>query len=286
MLLSTVFHLQALERGSLPQYMGAAVRSEFLKWMGISESDETKAEDADEMHGGNQLRPYTVSDLRGTFRAQKGFNLIESGQSAWFRATTLRQEQSDTLKNSVLPGIEGREFKLGGIGFQVQKDPRTGKHPWMGETSHQALVDRYFNTGQSPSNVLEIEFASLTTFHDGDLHVPLPIPETVLGSWLRRWNHFSSASLPRAVDELREAKLALSRYEGLNSTTIVYGTAKWIGFTGKCRFRVLAKDEFWVRLCNLLADYSFYCGTGHKPTYGLGQTKRSNEMDRKDPRPG
>jgi CRISPR/Cas system endoribonuclease Cas6 (RAMP superfamily) len=60
----------------------------------------------------------------------------------------------------------------------------------------------------------------------------------------------------------------------LNSTTIVYGDAKWIGFTGKCRFRVLSKDGFWVRLCNLLADYSFYCGTGHKPTYGLGQTRR------------
>jgi CRISPR-associated endoribonuclease Cas6 len=113
--------------------------------------------------------------------------------------------------------------------------------------------------------------------------MPLPIPETVLGSWLERWKRFSSASLPHAVQEVGQANLALSRYE-LRSGVIEY-KEKWIGFTGKCRFRILSGDEFWVRLCNLLADYSFYCGTGYKTTFGLGQTRRFHEMDRTHPEP-
>lgn len=264
MLLSTVFHLKALERGSLPQYMGAAVRAEFLKWLG----------EPDELHDGNELRPYTVSDLKGTFKAQKGFNLIEAGGSAWFRATTLREQESLWVRDSVVPNLRGRIVQLGRVSFEVQGAAGAGEHPWAGESSYSALVEKYFQANQSPADALEVEFASLTTFHDGDLHMPLPIPETVLGSWLRRWNQFSSASLPRAAEELREASLALSRYE-LKSAAAQYKNATWVGFTGACRYRVLAKDEFWVRLCNLLAEYAFYCGTGYKTTYGLGQTRRT-----------
>lgn len=271
MLSSTVFYLQALERGRFPQYMGAAVRSEFLHWMGISDLDELDAKEAQEMHGGSQLRPYTVSDLKGTFRTHQGFHHVEAGQSAWFRATTLKREQTETLQKSVLPTLEGREFKLGGVGFRVQKAAE--KHLWAAGTSYQSLVERHFKSNPPPSDALEIEFASLTTFHAGNMHMPLPIPETVLGSWLKRWNHFSPASLPRAVDELKEAKLALSRYR-IETDTIQYKRAVWIGFTGRCLFRVLSGGEFWVRLCNLLADYSFYCGTGYKPAFGLGQTRR------------
>lgn len=262
MLTSIVFHLKALERGSLPQYMGAAVRAEFLNWMG----------EPDELHEGNELRPYTVSDLKGTFRAQKGFNLVEAGQTAWFRATTLREKESLHLRDAVIPSLKGRIVQLGRVSFEVLSEAGAGEHPWAGESSYPALVERHFQAGKSPADALEVEFASLTTFHDGDLHMPLPVPETVLGSWLRRWNEFSSASLPRAADELREAGLALSRYE-LKSGAVQYKNAAWIGFTGACRYRVLAKDEFWARLCNLLAEYAFYCGTGYKTTYGLGQTR-------------
>lgn len=280
MLLSTVIHMKAMERGSIPQYMGAAVRSAFLGLMGVSKPEEEEPAletgkppdpERDEMHDGNQMRPYTVSDLRGTFRAQKGFNLVESGQSAWFRATTLKQEQSELLR-SVLPGLPGRVIQLGGVRFQVQSVSEAGRHPWAGESSYQALVERYFQDGPCPADALDLRFASLTTFHEGSIHMPLPVPESVLGSWLRRWNHFSSAGLPRAAEELQEARLALSRYK-IETDSIHYRDTL-IGFIGTCRFRVLAGDEFWVRLCNLLADYAFYCGTGYKTAYGLGQTTR------------
>jgi len=274
MLLSAVIHLKALERGALPQYLGPALRAEFLNWIG-----ETDIKVSNELHDGNTLRPYTVSDLKGTFHAQRGFNLVEAGQTAWFRVTSLHENQTRLLVDNVFPKMEGESISLNRVKFKVVKVAEAG-HPWARQATYESLVEKYFKTYLSPSDSLEMEFASPTTFSSDGLHVPLPIPKTVLKSWLNRWNKYSSASLPRAVKELKDARLALSFY-ALSTSPLHYKDTKnnsditWIGFMGRCRFRVLAKDEFWLRLCHLLADYSFYCGTGKKTSFGMGQTRRT-----------
>lgn len=272
MLLSSVVHLKALENGSLPVDLGPAIRAEFLEWMGDSDSKH-----ADDLHDSNDLRPYTVSDLKGSFREQRGFRLVEAGQSAWFRVTSLREAETSLLLDSVLPKVEGKNISLGRVSFQVQKvAKKAGEHPWARQSSYGALVDQYFKSDPAPSDSMEIEFVSPTTFHSHQLNVPLPVPENVLGSWLKRWNtcsRDSGASLPRQVSELAEARLALSRYK-LETRVVHYEKATWIGFSGVCRFRILSDDEFWLRLCNLLADFAFYCGTGAKTSFGMGQTRR------------
>jgi CRISPR-associated endoribonuclease Cas6 len=53
-----------------------------------------------------------------------------------------------------------------------------------------------------------------------------------------------------------------------------YGSALTIGFVGECSFRLLVDDPYWQRLADTLAAYAFYCGTGHRTTVGLGQTRR------------
>jgi CRISPR-associated endoribonuclease Cas6 len=273
MLLSAVIHLKAIEKGSVPVDLGPALRAEFLKWV-----EEADSKMAGEAHDGDAMRPYTVSDLKGSFRAQHGFHQVEAGQSAWFRLTSLREAETRLLLESVLPKAEGRNISLGRVRFQVQKVARqAGEHPWARQSSCQALVDQYFKSSEQPSDALEVEFVSPTTFHS-DVHVPLPLPELVWGSWLDRWNKFSSASLPRKAGELGQARLALSRYK-LETRAVHYDKATWIGFAGNCRFRILSEDEFWVRLCNLLADFAFFCGTGAKTSFGMGQTRVVNNLE-------
>lgn len=266
MLLSTVIHLQALERGALPQYLAPALRAEFLNWVG--EQDKTTS---DTLHDGNELRPYTISDLKGTFRTQKGFNILEGKESAWFRITSLTQAQTRLFQEQVLPKLVDKVIELNKVKFRVLSIAE--KHTWAGQVRYADLVKKYFDENFSPSDSLEIEFASPTTFHAGDMYVPLPNPETVLNSWLQKWNKFSSASLPQTVDEITEAHFAINQYT-LATDVYHYNKAKRIGFKGKCHYRILAKEEFWVRLCHLLADYSFYCGTGKSTTFGMGQTRR------------
>ena len=276
MLLSAVIHLQALENGSLPVDMGPALRAEFLKWVG-----EADPKQGDDLHDGNDLRPYTISDLKGTFRAQRGFHLVQSGQSAWFRITSLSDSLTTLLLDSVFSKIGGRTFSLDRANFQVQKVSDEA-HPWAGKSSFEALVDRYIKAELKPSDTMEVEFASPTTFHSNTVHVPLPVPETVFGSWLDRWNAFSNARLPRDSGDMAQAGLVLSRYK-LETQVVHYKEASWIGFTGNCRFRVVSKDEYWVRLCSLLSSYAFYCGTGAKTSFGLGQTKGTHELAWKNP---
>ena len=282
MLLSSIIHLQALERGALPQYLAPALRAEFLNWIG----EKNKAQ-SDLLHDGNELRPYTVSDLTGTFRSQNGFNLAEAGQKAWFRVTSLTDKQTRLLREEVFPKIVNQEIKLNNVRCKVLTIAE--QHPWVRHTSYIDLVEKYFNQNDSLSDSFMVKFNSLTTFSTGDLQVPLPNPKTVVSSWLTRWNKFSRESgvnLPERLkelkaSELKEAKLVLNRY-ALETTTFQYKPIKWVGFTGKCYYRVLAKDEFWMRTCQLLADFSFYCGTGKNTSFGLGQTRKINELDWKN----
>lgn len=280
MLLSAVIHLKALDNGSLPADLGPALRAEFLHWVGDANADHS-----DHLHDGDDLRPYTVSELHGSFRAQRGFRMVEAGQSAWFRVTGLKKAESTLFLDSVLPEAEGKIISLDRVPFQVQKvAAKDGEHPWARQMSYESLTEKYFRSHPQPVGALEVEFVSPTTFHAGTVHVPLPHPETVLRSWLQRWNACSSASLPRDVYEVEEAHFALSRYK-LETRAVHYGKATWIGFRGRCRFRILSEDEFWLRLCNMLADFAFFCGTGAKTSFGMGQTRRVHAMDRKDSRP-
>lgn len=266
MLLSSVIHIEAQENGAIPQYLAPALRAEFLNWVGVEDKLAS-----DQLHDGNVLRPYTISDLKGTFRAQKGFNLIKGGDTAWFRVTSLTQDQTRLFQDKVLSNRVNHIFELNKVKFKVLH--LAEKHPWAGATSYSALVEKYFSQRFVPPHSLEIEFASPTTFNDRDVYVPLPVPETVLSSWLRKWNAFSSASLPLAVSEIQQAHFALNQYT-LTTDVYHYNEVKKIGFKGKCHFRVLTKDEFWLRLCNLLGEYSFYCGTGKSTVFGMGQTRR------------
>lgn len=267
MLLSSVIHIEALDNGAIPQYIAPALRAEFLNWIG-----ETDKGHAGFLHDGNELRPYTISDLKGTFRAQRGLHLLEAKQKAWFRITSLNEEQTRLLQGQLFPKVIGQEFSLNKVRFRVLSVAE--KHPWAGASSYAALVEKYFNADISFANGFEMEFASPTAFRLGDVDSALPIPQTTALSWLKRWNKFSSANLPQVVDEIKAARLVLNRYS-ISTSPLQYKEATWIGFTGKCYYRILARDEFWVRLCHLLAEYAFYCGTGKKTSFGLGQTKKT-----------
>ncbi len=272
MLLSAVIHLKALEKANLPQHLGSAIRAEFLGW--VQGVDQQAAHD---LHAGDDLRPYTISDLHGTFKAQDGYYQVQKGESAWFRVTCLRARESMLLLNTLLPRLKGRKFSLQGGKFEVGEEAVVGGHPWAKVESAQVLYERYFEGEREAPDGLEIEFSAPTSFavRNTQSDLPLPIPELVFDSWLRRWNKFAGVALPRKAVSMREAKLALSQYEDLKTHPVQLPDELLVGFTGKCRFRVLAKkDAYWTRLCNLLADFSFYCGTGAKTAVGLGQTKR------------
>jgi CRISPR-associated endoribonuclease Cas6 len=98
----------------------------------------------------------------------------------------------------------------------------------------------------------------------------------VFQSYLRRWNDFSGI----AVDD--EAFLAwvdesvlITRHQ-LESVKVAAGKqGKVTGFLGSVEFALTneATQPDFQRLFTALGQFAPYCGTGHKTTFGLGQTR-------------
>ncbi|MFZ5903693.1 MAG: CRISPR system precrRNA processing endoribonuclease RAMP protein Cas6 [Chloroflexota bacterium] len=257
MLRSILVHLKALDKGFVPPLLAPAIHAEFIKWLPEEARD----------HSNSERRPFTVSDLRGSFDIEPGgWRRIGRGQRVSFRLTFLKD------LGAVLPQV-GQELTLADIRFQFQQ-VSIDDGEWAREISYKSLVDRYAGSGEQASELVKVRFESPATFHvQDDIHEPLPAPLRVFDSWLTRWMQFSPIKTPYGVSNLDHARVAISEYD-LKTHGVKYAEAMWIGFTGYCHFRIFSTDVGTVKLANLLADFAFYCGTGAKTSFGLGQTRR------------
>ena len=148
----------------------------------------------------------------------------------------------------------------------------TEQDGWAGSSSYAELTMQHTLTPRPPGPWINLRFASPTTFRSGGNHVPLPIPALMLGHWLEKWNAFAPLALHPDVRAFAEEQVVVNRYD-LHTEPVQFGPATIIGFLGQCSLTVKHDDPYWRRIPHLLAAYSFWCGTGHKTTHGLGQTR-------------
>lgn len=126
-----------------------------------------------------------------------------------------------------------------------------------------------------------LSFESPTSFHVKGMDDPLPFPRRVFESYLRRWNAFSGEPIEPRDDFLEwiETHLAVSRLE-VATQSHMFETYIHIGCVGRVQYRVakrISGNRERIRQLNALADYAYFCGTGHKTTQGMGQTRRLAE---------
>jgi CRISPR-associated endoribonuclease Cas6 len=275
MLLSVVVRLVPMQESTIPADQGRATYGLFLSW--LRQADSALAQELHDIEG---IKPFTVSDLQGTGRvlsSSKGRRVrgeitLDPQQPVWWRVTTLTPRLSQVVLEQVLPKLPD-QLTLADQAFQVVGATVDGtEHPWAGQTSYEELAQRHLLGAEEPSPWLNLEFATPTTFRSQGKHLPLPLPGLVFDHWLSKWNRFAPLSLHPDVKRFAEECLAVSRYR-LRSRVVRFGPATFIGFVGRCSFRALRRDPYWLRLLHTLAAYAFYCGTGHKTTMGMGQTK-------------
>ncbi|MEG4208232.1 CRISPR-associated endoribonuclease Cas6, partial [Microcoleus sp. Pol7_A1] len=140
-------------------------------------------------------------------------------------------------------------------------------------TTYQQLL-----TAEPPfSPTIKLSFVTPTSFRSKGHHFPLPVPENVFHSYLRRWNNFSGVNFDQAeflnwIDE----NAIISRHK-LESQKVAAGKKGMVtGFTGAVEFglgRSAHNRPDFVQLFYALGRLAPYCGTGHKTTFGLGQTR-------------
>ena len=215
--------------------------------------DAARPELAAFVHDAADPKPFTVSPL------------LESGDGRFrFRMTLLEDEYGPYISQGML---KERSVRVGDkvlvIDGETQVEHRT----------YQMIAEE---AGTRP--LARLRFESPTAFKVRDMHYPLPDPLLVFASYHARWNAFAPPDY-RIDETWREwlaSSVAVSRLEG-HTQVLHFGRYEHIGFVGQAEYLVVDRqgDPLAQRgPFNALADYAAFCGTGHKTTQGMGQTRR------------
>lgn len=230
----------------LPKNSRRALHANFYDW--LQGGDRHLAE---EVHSGDGSKPFTISPV------------WPAGEERRFRITLLRDNLWPPLEKGFSQAssvdIVGQGVSIAG----AEAEYRSYEEIWG-----KAKEDRK----------IRLTFLSPTSFRSQGMHYPLPDPLLVFRSYLSQWNECAPSRLRFNVNTLDvvEAHVALS-YHRLHTEVVDFDRYKQIGFVGMVQYTVtkahLLGSEILKRL-NALGDYAYFCGTGHKTTQGMGQTKR------------
>lgn len=216
------------------------------------------------LHDGESEKPFTISRLQGDLLSNgKQLQLLADSNYQWYvsaLSSRLVEWMADWLQN--LP----KTIELRNAPLQIKSVEIA--HP---ATTYQKLLEN-----KKTKNTLSLSYISPTSFRRKKHHFPLPLPFNIFHSYLRRWNNFSDLPVEQdAFLEWVDENVIIQRHQ--ISTTRVPGGKRGLvtGFTGAVEFG-LSKDVLdteYVNLFKALAQLAPYCGTGHKTTFGLGQTR-------------
>lgn len=267
-LLAAVITLEPLRAGELDPFQGRALHALFLDLTRDADGAAAAA-----LHDGAGLKPFTSSNL-SELRAAAGAHraAVGPGSLLRWRVTTFETALSALWLERVLPHLPPT-VTVGDVPCAVRgwtADPAADGR--AGTSTYAELAQQHTLTPRPPAPWINLRFLSPTAFHSKGVHVPLPLPPLMLGHWLEKWNAFAPLSLHPEMREFAEQQVVVNRYE-LHTEAVQFGAATIIGFVGQCSLHVRHADPYWRRIPHLLAAFSFWCGTGHRTPYGLGQTR-------------
>ncbi|MDF2387414.1 CRISPR-associated endoribonuclease Cas6 [Nostoc ellipsosporum NOK] len=218
------------------------------------------------LHDGESEKPFNISALEG--------QLLPSGIQLQLQANQIYRWQINALSGRVVqflsqwltqlpPSLSLRDATIKIKQVSIAHPP----------TTYAQLLESA--TEKHPN--ANLSFVSPTSFRRKGHHFPLPVPVNLFHSYLRRWNDFSGIPVEQEafLDWIDEG--VIIHQHRLESVKVAAGKRGSVtGFTGaiSCGLSkaALANSEF-TRLFYALVQLAPYCGTGHKTTFGLGQTR-------------
>lgn len=198
---------------------------------------------------GHRLRPYTLA-LLGP------------------RATPTLRLRLSVLAPELFARFWERWERRGGLPLRLGREWLAPEEvqtrgPWAGQISWKALAEL------PPVHRLWLAFCTPTTFRQGDLDLPLPVPKLLFSGLLAKWN--AASPFPLAFDVEVLAQHVAVRESRIRTHPVRDGHARIWGFVGQVEFVVRrdATEELRQNLA-MLAAFAFYGGAGRRTTHGLG----------------
>lgn len=265
-----VIHLQAIEDASLPATQGDMAHAAFLALI-----DAVHPELAEAIHDHQGRKPFTLSPVWGLSQARNGRYSLKAGQRARLRLTLLDPALFHAfihhLFNARIHGL-----RLGSAPFLITEVRGTPEgSPWAGYATVEELVQ---NAGVETR--LSLQFASPTAIAVGRAdsgkvrRKVLPIPRYVWASLRGGWRAFTGQQIPKEFEDWVERNVVASRIEKWQTAMFRFRKSMQVGGFGQIRYDALDDDLDMLRYWNLLADFAFYSGIGHKTSMGMGTSRR------------
>ncbi|AFY33118.1 CRISPR-associated endoribonuclease Cas6 [Calothrix sp. PCC 7507] len=216
------------------------------------------------LHDGESEKPFTISALNG--------EMISSGRQIQLSANTSYRWYITALSSRVLQWIAQWVKNLPEV-LDLKDAPLQIRSVSIAHapTTYTQLLESETN------EAIALRFLSPTSFRRKGHHFPLPVPANVFHSYLRRWNDFSGMSVDQdAFLAWVDNYILITRCQ-LTTTKVLAGKKGAVtGFTGAIELSLTkdaAKQPEFKKLFSALGKLAPYCGTGHKTTFGLGQTR-------------
>lgn len=209
------------------------------------------------------------SDWLHALRGQKPFSLVPlyDGEGCLAgirlsaiidRVATLFQRTGDWFAKMEYP------CQLGGHEFIISDCRITAGPNWQ----QLALSE--------PSRQIGLNFISPTSFKQGDIRTPLPLPATVFGSPYRLWKAFAPPMMVLSSEWLewctRNVFITQHRIETVAVT--VNQKETFTGFVGEVWFEAHRGSELQQRTWQALSSLAAFCGVGHMTTMGMGAVEQ------------
>ncbi len=217
------------------------------------------------LHDGESEKPFTISVLNGEI-VSSGMNIQLSANNTyrWY-VTGLSHRVTSWMQTWVKKLPE--HLYLQDVPLQIQSCKIAQE-----ATTYSQLLNTV-----NCSGTVTLDFLSPTSFRRKKHHFPLPLPFNLFQSYLRRWNDFSN--LPVGQDDFLawiDEHVIINRHQIASQKVLAGKKGAVTGFTGSIELSLAmsaSKQPDYQRLFYALASFAPYCGTGHKTTFGLGQTR-------------
>lgn len=216
-----------------------------------------------QLHDDESKKPFTISGLQGKIDNTEGHLQIYSDQTYHWTVTAFSPNVIQWLSHWLQNLPENIELRYAPLQIQSVKYS-------LKPTTYAQL----FQT--KPNQKITLSFVTPTSFRRKGHHFPLPLPINVFHSYLRRWNDFSEMPFDdQAFLAWIDESVVINRHQ-LESIKVAAGKKGSVtSFLGAIEYSLIntAPKQQFAQLFTTLGQFAPYCGTGHKTTFGLGQTR-------------
>jgi len=221
------------------------------------------------LHDGQSEKAFSLSSLSGDIQSQDRTLHFRHDRTYQWSIAALSKSVCDGLRAWLAHPPQVMQLHSGDLAilhWDIRLPATNYKTVW-----ESAIDSPYLEQGC-------LAFATPTSFRKRSNHLPLPMPENVFHSYLRRWNDFASIAVDQAafLDWVNECVVIL-RHEIRSQKTQAGKQGSVTGFVGSVQFGLTPKAKSnpeYVQLFYALLRCAPYFGTGHKVTFGLGQTQQ------------